>query len=138
MLYTVVGHGKIFYNIHHVMLQYVGKKIMYSWKVTTVKRSLKATKERNLKGFIARCTSHCMQMKTDICNEVICSLCPRTFKLDLEVGRKVRDHLCTDHPSKSTHVQYDGSRSTNCILSFLQTAPTDMKSCLWQEGVSEL
>ena len=75
----------------------------------SVRLSLKATREKKLKGFISRCTSHCMQMKTDICNEVSCSLCRRTFKLNKEVGRKVRDHLCTDHPSKSTHVQYDGS-----------------------------
>ena len=73
----------------------------------TVRLSLKATKERNLKGFIVRCRSHCMQIKTEICNEVVCSLCPRTFKLNTLVGQKVRDHLCTDHPSKSTHVQYD-------------------------------
>ena len=100
--------------------------------------SLRATREKNLKGFISRCICHCMQLKTEICNEVVCSLCPRTFKINTLVGQKVRDHLCTDHPSKSTHVQYDGSRSTNCIFSFLQTAPTDTRSCLWQEGVSEL
>ena len=100
----------------------------------SVRLSLKATRKKNLKGFISRCTSHCMQMKTDICNEVSCSLCRRTFKLNKEVGRKV----CTDHPSKSTHVQYDGSRSTNCTFSFLQTAPTEMTSCLWPAGVSEL
>ena len=45
------------------------------------------TKPKGNKGkeFVVRCRR---QMKTDICNEVICSLCPRTFKLNKEVGRK--------------------------------------------------